>query len=76
MYSHLFQLCIIEPARILKKDIPSLIDNIFINICTKKISSGNLIDKICDHMPNFLLIQEMNNSKIKQKTKVRYDKFC
>ena len=36
-----------------------------------KINGSNLIDKISDHVPNFLLIQEINNSKIKQKTKVR-----
>ena len=36
MYSHLFQPCLTEPTRIVKKDRPSLIDNIFINNCTKK----------------------------------------
>ena len=71
MYSHLFQPCIIEPTRIVKKDRLSLFDNIFINTCTKKVNSGNVVDKISDHMPNFLLILEINNSKIKQKTKVR-----
>ena len=71
MYSHLFQSCIIEPTRIVKKDWPSLINNIFIKTCTKKINNGNLIDKIPDQMPNFLLIQEIDNFKIKQKTKVR-----
>ena len=65
MYSHLFQLCTIEPTRIVKRERPSLIDNIFINTCTKKINSGNLIDKVSDHMPNFLLTQEISNSKIK-----------
>ena len=71
MYSHLFQPCITEPTRIVKKNTPSLIDNIFINTCPKRVNSGNLIDKISDHTLTFPLIQEINNSKIKQKIKVK-----
>ena len=30
-----------------------------VNTCTIKLQAGNLIDKITNHMPNFLIIQNM-----------------
>ena len=42
MYSHFFQPCITEPTRIVGRNKPSLIDNIFINACTKSLNAGNI----------------------------------
>ena len=56
MYSQLFQPCIIEPTRIIKKINHLLLIIYLLTLPLKKINSGNLIDKISDHMPNFLLI--------------------
>ena len=50
-----YQPCITEPTRIVNGNKPSLIDNIFSNSVEKCIS-GNLFDKISDHLPNFVII--------------------
>ena len=63
MYSNFLQPCITEPTRLIKKQKPSLIDNIFVNFVNKKIISGNLIDKISDHLPNFVIIKDRNNKQ-------------
>ena len=57
MYENLCQPCIIQPTRIVDKQKPSLIDNIFINSIENPIS-GNLLDKISDHFPNFIIINK------------------
>ena len=46
---------------------PSIIDNIFTNVFEKNLNSGNLIDKITDHLPNFLFIADFNDQQKKQK---------
>ena len=66
MYSNLFQPYILEPTRITSNNRPSLLDNIFINTHDKEVYSGNIIDKISDHMPNFAII---NNIFIRKGTK-------
>ena len=66
MCSNFFQLCMLEPTRITSSDRPSLLDNIFINTHDKEVYSGNIIDKISDHMPNFAII---NNIFIRKGTK-------
>ena len=71
MYSHFLHPCILEPTRIVSHNRPSLLDNIFINIHNKIIHSGNLLDKISDHMPNFLIIENILEPKIHQKIKIR-----
>ena len=53
MYSNFLQPCILEPTRIVANNRPSIISNIFINTIDKNIDSGNIIDKVSDHMPNF-----------------------
>ena len=40
---------------------PSIVDNIFTNIFEKQLNSGNLIDKITGHLPNFLLIADFTD---------------
>ena len=64
MFQHFLQPCIVEPTRIIDGNRPSLIDNIFINSIEKNITSGNILDKITDHMPNFISV---NNYIIKNK---------
>ena len=66
MYSNFFQPCILEPTRITSNNRPSLLDNIFINTHDKEVYSGNIIDKISDHIPNFAII---NNIFIRKGTK-------
>ena len=56
MYENMFQPCITQPTRIVEHQRPSIIDNIFINSNEEPIS-GNLIDRISDHFPNFILIK-------------------
>ena len=48
----------------------SLIDNIFINFSDLHCLSGNPFEKISDHLPNFLIIENLSVLKI-QKNKVR-----
>ena len=71
MYSHLFQPCITEPIRIVDRNKPSLIDNIFINTCTKSLIAWNFIDKISDHLPNFLIIQNLKGERLTQKIQIK-----
>ena len=60
-----YQPCINEPTRIINGHKPSLVDNIFSNSIEKCIS-GNILDKISDHLPNFVIFE---NVKSKPKPK-------
>ena len=71
MYSNFLRPCILEPARIAANNRPSIIDNIFNNTIDKKIDSGNSINKVSDHMPNFLLVKDIIERKKYQKIKIR-----
>ena len=66
MYSNFLQPCILEPTRIVGNNRPSLIDNIFINTYDKPILSGNFINQISDHIPNFAIVRDILE-KIKTK---------
>ena len=57
MYGNLCQPCIMQLTRVVEKQNPSLIDNIFINTIEHPVVSGNLIDRISDHFPNFIIIE-------------------
>ena len=59
MYSNFLHPCITEPTRLIKKQRPSLIDNISVNFCNKIIIS----DKISDHLPCFVVIKDINNKQ-------------
>ena len=48
MYSYV---CITEPTRMIARQRPSIVDNIFTNIIEKNLNNDNLIDKITDHLP-------------------------
>ena len=71
MNSNLLQPCIIEPTRIVDKQKPTLVDNFFVNLFNKELKSGNLGQKISDHLPNFIIIKNINKKILKQKIKVR-----
>ena len=76
MYSHFLQPYIIYPTRIVQNAKPSLIDNIFANCIDKEILSGNLIQNITDHLPNFILLPNYQKSELMMKYKKRdYSKF-
>ena len=69
MFSNFFQPCITEPTRVVDRDRPSLIDNIFSNVIDKKIVSGNILSKISDHMPNFLIILDFVHKSLNVRDK-------
>ena len=71
IYSHFFQPFITEPTRIIGRNKSSLIDNIFINACTKSLNAGNITEKISDHLPNFLIIQNLKEERLKRKIQIR-----
>ena len=60
MLDNSYQPCITEPTRIINGNKPSLVDNIFSN-CVETCSSGNLFEKISDHLPNFVIIDSIKN---------------
>ena len=65
-----YQPCITEPTRIIHGNKPSLVDNIFSNsieMCT----SGNLYDKISDHLPSFVIVANVKNKPKPKKIKRR-----
>ena len=63
MLNNSYQPCITEPTRMAYGNKPSLVDNIFSNSVEKCIS-GNLFDKISDHLPSFVIFE---NTKCKPK---------
>ena len=60
MLNNGYQPCITEPTRIANGNKPSLVDNIFSNTIEKCIS-GNILDKISDHLPNLLIFETIKN---------------
>ena len=77
MYTNFLQLNIVKQTEILANNRPSLVDNIFINTLGKEISSDNLVDKISDHMPNFVIVKDILEKKRNRKVKIRdMKKFC
>jgi len=73
MLENNFQPCILEPSRIIHGNKPSLVDNIFSN-SVEEIVCGNLYQKISDHMPNFIILQNSHEPKSKTFTKRRSTK--
>ena len=70
MLNNSYQPCITEPTRIMRGNKPSLVDNIFSNSVEKCIS-GNILDKISDHLPNFVIIENVKKKTIPKKVKRR-----
>ena len=55
--------CITEPTRITNSNKPSLVDNIFTNTFDDPVS-GNILEQISyDHLPNFIILENMPNKK-------------
>ena len=48
---------ILGPTRFVGHNKPCLVDNIFVNFSYMHCTSGYIIEKITDHLPNFLLIE-------------------
>ena len=71
MYSHNMQPTINIPTRVVKGQKPSLLDNIFSNAIDKETITGNLIAKITDHMPNFIILKNITLDHKSSKKKVR-----
>ena len=80
MYASSLYPTIKTPTRITATS-KTLIDNIFYNDFTKKISAGNILTSISDHLTQYLLISNqpelsLNNSK-KETLKIRkFNKKC
>ena len=60
MIDNSYQPCITEPTRIVNNHRPSLVDNIYLNSIETCIS-GNLFDKISDHLPSFVIVQTVKS---------------
>ena len=67
MTSNLMQPHILGPSRVTFGSKPSLPDNIFVNNLDNNFTNGNLYQSISDHMPNFLIMENIN-CKNKNKT--------
>ena len=68
MCSNMFHPHILLPTRIVDNARPCLLDTIFTNTLDQDIFCGNILDKISDHLPNFIVL---NNSKqLHPKTKI------
>ena len=52
---------ILRPSRETAHEKPSLIDNISINFHNLNCTSGNLLERISEHLPNFLIIKKNKN---------------
>ena len=70
MLNNGYQPCITEPTRIINGNKPSLIDNIFSNSVEACIS-GNIFDKITDHLPSFVIVENVKNKPKKSTIKRR-----
>ena len=73
MIENSFQPCILEPTRIVQGNKPSLVDNIFSN-SIEPVTSGNLYQKISDHLPNFVIFNNIKTKKKKEFVKKRCPK--
>ena len=70
MLNNSYQPCITEPTRMAHGNKPSLVDNIFSNSVEKCIS-GNLFDKISDHLPSFVIFENVKSKPKPNKFKRR-----
>ena len=66
IFENFLQPHILQPTRFIKNNKPSLIDNIFTNKIESNCISGNILSKISDHLPNFII----SNDNYKFKTKL------
>ena len=43
--------------------MPRIIDNIFIKTIDRKLDGGNIINKVSDHVPNIILVIDIETKK-------------
>ena len=55
---------ILGASRVTAHEKPSLVDNIFINFHNFNCTSGNLLERISEHLPNFLIIEKIKTFKM------------
>ena len=69
MYNNGLQPTINKPTRVVKGQKPSLLDNYFTNAIDTDITTGNITEKISDHMPNFFLMKNLvfEHKKVEKK---------
>ena len=70
MLNNSYQPCITEPTRIVHGNKPSLVDNIYSNSLDTCLS-GNLFEKISDHLPSFVIMKTVRNKPRSSTTKRR-----
>ena len=72
-----YQPCILEPTRLVFGNKPTLIDNIFINSLEKDVFCGNLMSKLSDHLPQFILVKDIMKKPKKRCRLIKdYSNFC
>ena len=71
MLSNFYQPHILQPTRFADHYKPSLIDKIFINSIEFGTISENLISKISDHMPNFLILDKIDSRTSNHNAKIQ-----
>ena len=76
MSANFYRPLITHTARIHADSCPSLIDNIFINTLEYETVSGNLIDSVSGHLPNFAFLANGNVMKGKDRSLVRDYRSC
>lgn len=64
--TYCYQPHIIQPTRITDDHTATLIDHIYFNSIEHGTISGNLIYDISDHLPNFLIINNLTHTSYKQ----------
>ena len=73
--SFFFQPYILQPTRITERSA-TLTDNIFANTYAMNAISGNLVSKISDHLPQFLIVENLKvNHKVLNYHKNDFSKF-
>ena len=76
LFTYQLQPNIVYPTRIVDNARPTLIDNRFSNYINDNNISGNLLETISDHLPNFMIIPDYLKSELKVKYKKRdYSNF-
>ena len=60
MFENFLQPHILQPTKFINKQTPSLIDNIYSNNLENNCISGNITSKISDHLPNFIISDNIN----------------
>ena len=52
--------------------MPRIIDNIFIKTIDRKLDGGNIINKVSDHVPNIILVIDIETKKTSKNNFKKY----